>query len=221
MVTTQSGLNTREQWLNTLAQKFRAVFADMAPAFPLPDKIRISVGWPSTRALSAKKRVIGQCWSPECSTDGATEIFISPFLGDGYQAAETLLHEMIHAAGCHGHKGAFVRCAKLLGFTAPWTSTPASEDLKARIQGVVDEMPEYPHATLDATAMAKLAKKQTTRLLKAKCATCDYTVRVTRKWVEDKGAPICPCNKESMVVDMPEGEDDDGEEGTESDRVAA
>lgn len=210
---------TREQWLNELAQRFRAIFTSMTPGFTVPDKLRVSVGWPSERGLSAKKRVIGQCWSPECSTDGTTEIFISPFLGDAYQAAETLLHEMIHACGCRGHKGQFVACAKKLGFTAPWTSTPASDDLKARIQGVLREMPEYPHATLDAVAMEKLRKKQTTRLVKVKCADCGYTARTTKKWLEEKGAPICPCNNEPMEAD--EAGDGDPEAGDGDERMAA
>lgn len=44
-----------------------------------------------------------------------------------------------------------------------------------------------------------LPPKQTTRLLKAACAhqdegedACGYTVRVTRKWVDQLGAPHCP-----------------------------
>lgn len=35
-------------------------------------------------------------------------------------------------------------------------------------------------------------KKQTTRLLKVACAECGYPARVTRKWLDEKGAPHCP-----------------------------
>jgi hypothetical protein len=197
---------TREQWLNALADKFRPLFSDTG--FILHEKLRISVGWPSHKALSRKKRVVGQCWSPECSTDGSTEIFISPFLGDAYQAAETLLHEMIHACGLHGHKGNFITCAKKLGFTTPWTSTPASDDLRTRIMEIVGTLPGYPHATLDQTAMEKLAKKQSTRLIKCECADCKYVVRTTKKWLDDKGAPICPCNQKPMLYDAVDVEEE-------------
>lgn len=35
-------------------------------------------------------------------------------------------------------------------------------------------------------------KKQTTRLLKVSCSECGYTARVTRKWLDKAGAPLCP-----------------------------
>ncbi len=31
-----------------------------------------------------------------------------------------------------------------------------------------------------------------TRMLKACCGDCAYTVRVTRKWLDEAGAPLCP-----------------------------
>jgi uncharacterized Zn finger protein (UPF0148 family) len=41
-------------------------------------------------------------------------------------------------------------------------------------------------------------KKQSTRMLKAQCPRCDYTVRVSRKHLSEKGAPICPIHKVSF-----------------------
>lgn len=35
----------------------------------------------------------------------------------------------------------------------------------------------------------------TTRLLKAQCGDCAYTVRITRKWLAELGPPLCPCNR--------------------------
>jgi hypothetical protein len=29
-------------------------------------------------------------------------------------------------------------------------------------------------------------------MLKCECATCGYTVRTARKWLEQAGAPLCP-----------------------------
>jgi hypothetical protein len=185
---------TREEWLNQLAENLRPLFD--AVGTTVPDRVRVSVGWPSARGLAAKKRTIGQCWSPKCSADQATEIFISPWLGDGGMVAETLLHEMIHAAvGTEvGHKGAFVACGKKLGFTAPWKSTPASGELKAKLAGLLPG--DYPHAALDSIPDGK--KKQSTRMVKVVCAGCGYTARTTRKWLDEAGAPICPCNQEPM-----------------------
>lgn len=220
---------TREQWLNLLTERYRdGIFKEQAPGFTLPDKLRISVGWPSKNGLGRKKRTIGQCWSPECSEDQTTEVFISPTLGEPYRAAETLLHELVHAAvgTAAGHKGAFISCAKKLGFESPWTQTPASEDLKVRIAEMLKDMPSFPHAGLDAAMIEKLTKKQGTRMLKAKCEECGYTVRTTRQWLDKAGAPLCPCNKQVMAVDGWDGEQGDGdagdgEGGEDQERLAA
>jgi hypothetical protein len=75
--------------------------------------------------------------------------------------------------------------AKVLGFTKPWKSTPVTLDGVAK------------NANGDK-------KPQSTRLLKAECGECGYTVRVTKKWLEAKGAPICPCSMKAMTADMPE-----------------
>lgn len=37
-----------------------------------------------------------------------------------------------------------------------------------------------------------------TRLLKAQCGSCAYTVRVTRRWLAELGPPLCPCNREPL-----------------------
>ena len=34
--------------------------------------------------------------------------------------------------------------------------------------------------------------KQTTRQFKAQCETCGYTIRISRKWLAEVGAPDCP-----------------------------
>jgi len=47
-------------------------------------------------------------------------------LQDPIEVLETLAHELIHVASGPnvGHKGAFVKIAKSIGFKAPWTTTP-------------------------------------------------------------------------------------------------
>ncbi len=40
-----------------------------------------------------------------------------------------------------------------------------------------------------------------TRMLKAQCGACAYSVRVTRKWLRELGPPLCPCNGEPMESD--------------------
>ncbi len=64
-----------------------------------------------------------------------------------------------------------------------------------------------PHKQLTAY---RTKKKQGTRLLKAYCEECGYTVRVTAKWLEASGAPFCGQDRKvRMVCDEIE---DEGEE---------
>ena len=39
------------------------------------------------------------------------------------------------------------------------------------------------------------------RLKKVACGACGYTARVTTKWLDQAGAPLCPCNKEPMQTE--------------------
>lgn len=211
---------TREEWLNELTYRLRPVFQDLG--YPLPEKLRASCGWPSKGALSKKKRVVAQCWYPECSADGTTEVFVSPVRADGHTVAEDLAHELVHAAAGpgHGHKGLFITIAKALGFTAPWKQTPATPELANNLHGLADLVGQYPHATLDsmATEAGGGDKPGGTRLLKAQCEACGYTIRLTKKWAE-KGLPICPCNMKPMAGDIPAGQEEDEPEQPE--RLAA
>jgi hypothetical protein len=46
--------------------------------------------------------------------------------------------------------------------------------------------------------------------LKAECGDCGYTVRVTRKWVDDVGVPHCPAHGSMHVDGIEEPADADG-----------
>lgn len=189
---------TREVWLNDavalLSTHFHAVTDKYAP-----DNIRVSCGWPSVHALSRKKRRIGECWGEEASKDKQFEIFISPLLSEPLEVLSTLAHEMVHAtvglAAKHG--AAFSQFGKRIGLEGKPSSMSASEDMKnAVLAPIVSKLGEYPHGSLDLAQGP--AKKQTTRMHKVECGGCGYTARVSTKWLDDVGPPICPCNNEPM-----------------------
>jgi hypothetical protein len=196
---------TREAWLQKLATLLRPLFKRIAQ--PLPAKLRISCGWPSKRALAAsgKNRSIGQCWPPEASADGTTEVFVSPALSDAPTVAHVLVHELIHASGLMGHAADFRHVALRLGLQGPMTATEAGPELAKRLHALCLQIGPYPHATLDQAQNP--TKKQGTRMKKVICPKCDYTVRTTRQWL-DIGLPVCPCGTE-MQEDKPEGTDDE------------
>lgn len=181
---------TREEYLTRAITVMRPWFAKAGAA--IPDKIRVAVGFPSKRALSVKRRRVGECWCPSASKDGANEVFISPFLGNGVEALAVLVHELTHAAvGIHvGHKGAFRKTAVAVGLTGKMTATSPSPELMERLNALAAKIGDYPHAALDPTKGP--IKKQTTRMVKAECEDCGYTIRTTRKWIE-QGLPTCVC----------------------------
>jgi len=188
---------TREQWLNAMADELRPMF--VAQGKPLPNALRISIGFPSKKALSARNRVLGQCWTQAASADGVHQIFISPLIGDGTRAADVLVHELAHAAlpAGVGHKKPFALLAAALGLAGKPTATIASPELTQCLNRLIEKIGPYPHAALNP---AVDEKKQSTRLIKVECSSCGYTCRVTRKWIEASGAPICPTDNEAMEV---------------------
>jgi hypothetical protein len=151
-------------------------------------RYRVSVGFPKGRRGS-KGHSIGQCWSQEVSADQTCEIFISPEL-DAAQAVAVLCHEGCHAAvGVrYGHLAPFKKLALAIGLSGPMCATVPTPEFEATIQAWIAAEPAYPHAPLTA---ATSATKPGSRLLKARCEACGYTVRVTRQWLEI-ASPICP-----------------------------
>jgi hypothetical protein len=197
-------ITNRELWLVTLAERLRTPFA--MEGKPLPEKLHISVGFPSRGALSRSKQSIGECWNADASTDGVHQIFISPVIGDALRAGDILVHELCHAALPAGtrHNRTFAALAKALGLEGKPTATVAGADLIVRLNGLIEDLGPYPQPALRADALQR--KKQSTRLLKATCSECGYTVRTTAKWLAI-GAPICPTDEVAMTADTDESED--------------
>jgi hypothetical protein len=137
---------TREAWLVRAVDMFRPWFRQAGSS--LPDKIRISIGFGSVGARVESARVLGVTYSRTCSADGVNEIFISPEDAETEHMLTTVLHELIHVADdCRsGHRDAFTELATIMGFLAPMTSTPPSEELRERLREVAAELGHYPGA---------------------------------------------------------------------------
>ena len=181
---------SREDWLGRLVDALRPTFAELGN--PLPERIRVSCGWPSRSALSGKAKRIGEAWSQRCSADGAHETFLSPVLADPMEVGATLVHELVHhAVGVQaGHKGPFRKLATAVGLVGKMTATTAGKELQARLHALTEQLGQYPHATLTG---GDGRKKQSTRMLKVACPDCGCIVRMTRQWLDQVGAPTCAC----------------------------
>lgn len=196
-----TSFNTREEWLRAAVDILRPRFVSVD--LPLPEKLRVSCGFPAGSARS-KGKAIGQCWVRKASESEHAEIFVSPVLAKATRVLDVLLHELIHAGDdCKsGHKGTFKRVAEHFGLEGKMTATVAGDKLNSWLESdIIAVIGEYPHSALCGSPTGTSSpKKQSTRLLKAACVDCGYTVRVTKKWVEEAGAPLCPCNSEAMEV---------------------
>ena len=198
---------TREEWLIAATDAMRPLFKQVGN--PIPDAVQVSTGWPSRGATSSKSRRIGECWDASCAEDKRPHVFISPVLDNtgNFGVLPTLLHEHIHAAVGNkcGHKGPFKRVAKALGLQGKMTATTASPELMTKLDEINKVLGPYPHGPLHNVEKRR-TKRDECRLLKCECEDCGYTLRTTKKWLESKGAPLCPCNKQPMSYGENESE---------------
>jgi hypothetical protein len=189
---------TRESWL---VQAVALLSAELLTplGYKLPDKIRVSVGFPYGRRGGKGQHAIGQCWSAKASSDGFHEIFISPELDKADRVTDVLIHELVHVvAGIEaGHRKAFRNVAVACGLEGQMTATVASSELQKRIKGWLGSLPKYPHRSLLPGKGGDGPKKQGTRMRKLVCTeeSCGYTVRTSQKWI-DVGLPVCPCGEQ-------------------------
>lgn len=186
----------REAWLIAAAEAMIPWFTELDLEVP---PLRVSVGWPGGNGR--KSHVIGQCWPSTSAADGVAQIFVTPGRGEEHtvEILGTLLHEMIHAVDdCEsGHRGGFIKIARPLGFVPRWTSSEnRSDELTERLTELGESLGPIPHAALSASARgSEEPKKQGTRMIKLVCSEDDYTVRTTRKHI-DNGLPTCPCGNQ-------------------------
>ena len=190
---------TREEWLvdatSLLASDLFEPIGETVPA------VHVSVGIPKGRS-GKSNQAIGQCWAGVVSDDKQAHIFICPSQVEPLRVLDILAHELIHAIyPLAGHKGEFKRVAKAIGLTGKMTATIAGEELAQRLNNFIDNhLGNYPHAKLSVGAkQAGGKKKQSTRMLKATCQCCEYTVRITKKWA-DIGLPHCPAHLEEGAM---------------------
>lgn len=201
----------REAWLWRMTQKFRPAFAKAGK--PLPERIKVTCGWPSFGGTGKVVRVIGECWHPKCSKTGHHEIFVSPLLADAVEVGAVLVHELCHAAAGHeaGHGPDFKAIAEALGLTGPMRATEAGEALKVTLTKMAESLGAYPHGGMTlpegGPKMPEIPgmpippgflppvdkpKIQRNRHRKCVCPTegCGYTVRLTKPHLE-RGLPVC------------------------------
>jgi hypothetical protein len=197
---------TREEYLNAAVEKLRPLFERNNLMIP---PYRVSCGFTS----KASKKVLGQCFAPECTSDGITQIFVVPTHPDVISTLATLVHELLHAAsGDYKHGNKFKDGMKVVGLAGKATATCADESLLTMLEKIAEELGEYPNPPLKLKEPSKRDKANSKKSFKLHCPQfrdgskeCrlievakggDYTVTVSRKSLK-LGFPLCPgCSKE-------------------------
>lgn len=190
-------METREEWLESAAALLAVQrFGSIGVTVP---KTRVSVGFPKG-ARGGKATSIGQCWSPEVAGDKLHHVFVSPVVSDPVKAVATLAHELVHASvGLKAKHGAgFKRVAEGIGLTGKMTATVPSDGFASWVHGsVLAALGPYPQPTFEPDQMT--TPKQGTRLIKAVCPDDGCTIRITKKWIDDIGVPVCACGTKMRV----------------------
>ncbi|MCK5602738.1 hypothetical protein KAR91_12735 [Candidatus Pacearchaeota archaeon] len=181
----------REAWFKAAAVALEARVFKPA-GYELP-KLRVGVGWPTGNRM----KVGGQCFDASLSEDKTYEIFVSPRKYEPLVILGTLVHELSHTlAGVKAaHKKPFIEVMRAVGMLAPFTQSIVSDDLPPVLDGIVTKLGPYPHAAL---GIKKKDGQKGSRLLKVECPECGYVARITRKWLDEAGAPICPADAKTF-----------------------
>jgi hypothetical protein len=74
-----------------------------------------------------------------------------------------------------------------------WKATGRADSFVPTYGAIIDSLGPYPHAALTMNSK----KVQGTRMLKAVCPSCGYTVRLTSKWA-NLGLPSCPQDSDTL-----------------------
>src|SRR6201993_2311804 len=189
---------TREAWLNYIAQRMAPMFERLGA--PLPAQLRIAIGFTSS---GRRSRRIGECWNNQCSEDRHFEIFIRPDLSESkdlmpMQVAAILGHELVHAAvgvaARHGKE--FRRVARGIGLVGQMAATTTGPEFEEALGPILKEAGPLPDGRLQSSSGASShpsrRKRQHLSRVKCVCNTCGYAAHTTRRWFDFAGAPLCP-----------------------------
>ncbi|WP_323162822.1 hypothetical protein [Stenotrophomonas maltophilia] len=232
---TDTAATNREAWLNSLAALMAPAFVELGA--PLP-AFRIAVGFPSSGMNSAAigecwdaKASADGTFEIFIRPDQADPLAVA------FVLAHELVHAAVGLEHGHKGEFARVALALGFPRPLT-TAAPPTGRLLAWFESLLPQVGPLPHAAMrwrmgggtvarrkgggvmvpvpDAAhdgeggedRASSRPKKQTTRLHKASCSECGYTVRVTSKWLEI-GPPHCPAHG-AMTTDD-DGSDQSGE----------
>jgi hypothetical protein len=194
---------TREEWLN----KAKEILIDSVfSGIDVPENIKVSCGFAGVgkpkKMAGFKVHVLGVCCPSEFSTGGFTEIFIDPVLDESSRVLDVLVHEMIHAilGSGKGHGKEFKKIALSVGLEGKMTSTVAGENLKVKLDNIVEEIGEYPHKAYqlinpDSKKEDEEEKEKPDKIVNLRCLQDKILVKTHESNLTDRSlifkCPVC------------------------------
>ncbi len=176
---------TREEWLKKAANLMSSWYDDLG--FPLP-KYEIQSGFPSS---GQRSNTVAESWTHD---NGASFVLIvRPDQNDSLTVGAAIAQQLCSiAAGPKDQFGhLFQHLAISIGLRGKKFETPPGQvfkELFRPIEKTIGSIPESETMTQNYVRSGK----QTTRLIKVSCNECGYVARVSRKWIEKVGPPLCP-----------------------------
>jgi len=159
-------MNTQQEYL---ARAVDALRDEFLPATPSP--LLVTYGWPSRKALSARRRTLGECWpARQAPAPYKAAIFISPVCWKApADLLHVVLHEMIHTiVPGGGHRAPFSQIAGPVGLVKPWTATTPSPELAVKLEAIAATLGDFPSAGMEPAP--KVKKGSRLRLFECQCA---------------------------------------------------
>ena len=187
-------ISTREEWLVWAAEALRTSVFINQKTLDLTN-VRFSSGFPLGSRGSAKH--LGQCLDPSVSASGLTEIYISPTVSDSEEVLGVLHHEIIHhfLGLAEGHGKKFSDLARRTGLDGPAANTKPGLKAINHYKEIIKSLGNYPHSEIKLPVYGSKGSN----LKKTWCTECGYTARLTDKWLNLYGPPICPLHNTVMM----------------------
>ena len=192
---------TREDWLTDAVAQLRPIFDVIGK--PIPSRIRVTAGHPIN---FKRNRRLGDCHAAGDSADRSIEICVSPTIAKPVAVFTVLLSQLCRAtAGALSYGTAYESIATEVGLVPTntdtldkWKTCTGNAMFTDLYGELIAGLGDYPHAALGVAD----SRTQSTRMLKAFCPECSYTVRLTSKWAA-MGLPTCPLDSTVFTLETP------------------
>ena len=196
---------TREAGLEAFIEEARPIFESVG--FPIPEKVKVSIGYPPNSRARKGSKEIAVCIRNTASGDNHWQIFISPDNHTPVDVFAALTHELAHTmtefsiGTDNPHGRIFGKCARALGLEGKLTATRPGAAWFNWASPIVEsiEMP-YAHINLSDGVVNKPTKG--TFGLKIECPVCKWHARASSKNSLDLGISLyCPtmCGGELVI----------------------